>query len=221
MKVERKTDLIYEWMRRSIIRLEIRPGAPIVEKDICARFGASRTPVREAVQKLADEDLVRVFPQSGTFVRHLSLNAAEEGFIIRRALEIEGIRRASGRITDEQLDKLNDNVETMRRMLEAGRQSDYIDQDDAFHAEIANASGLTNLWKFVFQAKVHLDRLRHLTVPVPGHFQRVTDQHEAIVRALATRDADQAELSLRIHLESSFAVMADLKGTESNLFAED
>ena len=84
-------------LRRAIVRLEMAPGSAISEKDICARFDVSRTPVREALQRLAEEDLVDIFPHSGTWVSRISFALAEEGFVLRRALEVESVRKASGR----------------------------------------------------------------------------------------------------------------------------
>ena len=98
-KAPRKSDQIYEFLRRGIVRLEMAPGSAISEKDICARFDVSRTPVREALQRLAEEDLVEIFPHSGTWVSRISFALAEEGFVLRRALEVESVRRASATIT--------------------------------------------------------------------------------------------------------------------------
>ena len=72
----------------------MEPGSAIQEKDICVQFDVSRTPVREALQRLAEEDLVNIYPHSGTFVSRISFKVAEEGFILRRALEIESVRKA-------------------------------------------------------------------------------------------------------------------------------
>jgi len=65
---------------------------------------------------------------------------------------------------------------------------------------------------------VHLDRMRQLSAPVPGHLAVVTEQHDTIVRALANRNADQAELAMRIHLDTSFAVMARMYEDQRGLF---
>jgi len=193
-----KADQVYELLRHSIIMLEIQPGAPIVEKDICAELSVSRTPVREAVQKLAEEGLVNVIPHSGTYVSHISFQVAEEGFVIRRALEIESVRRAA------------------QRFDEAGGR-----ELDALHAKIAQMSGMPRIWKFITLAKVHLDRMRQLSAPVPGHLAMVTEQHAAIVAAIRAGKPDQAELAMRIHLESSFDVMARLYQERTSMFSQE
>ena len=215
-----KSEQIYESLRRAIVRLEMPPGAPVSEKDICTSFEVSRTPVREALQRLAEEDLVEILPHSGTWVSRISFALAEEGFVLRRALEVESVRKASERIGEAELRQLDELIGRMRQVLREDRLDDYLEVDDAFHAAIARISGYPRIWKFIGLAKVHLDRMRQLSAPVPGHLAEVTEQHAAIVQALARRNALQAELAMRIHLDSSFEVMAAMYPDKAGLFAE-
>jgi GntR family transcriptional regulator, rspAB operon transcriptional repressor len=216
-----KSDQIYEFLRRSIVRLELEPGSAILEKDICASFDVSRTPVREALQRLAEEDLVNIYPHSGTWVSRISFKVAEEGFVLRRALEIESVRKACERVTGDGIAQLNGIIGRMRVILGEGRLEDYLEEDDGFHSTIARMSGYPRIWKFITLAKVHLDRMRQLSAPVPGHLAEVTEQHHAIAQALERRNAMQAELAMRIHLDSSFAVMAGMYEDKAALFADD
>lgn len=221
-RAPQKADQVYELLRRSIILLEIQPGAPIVESDICAQLSLSRTPVREAVLRLADEGLVNVLPHSGTYVSRISYQVAEEGFIIRRALEIESVRRAALRYDEASGKELDAIITTMRELVASGHLEQYLDADDVFHSAIARISGLPRIWRFITLAKVHLDRMRQLSAPVPGHLAMVTEQHAAIAAAVAAGKPDQAELAMRIHLESSFDVMSKLYRERNSMFsAED
>lgn len=213
-----KAQQIYEFMRRAIILLEMAPGSAVIEKDICLANGVSRTPVREAVQKLADEGLVIVVPQSGTYVSGISFQLAEEGFVIRRALEIEGVRRAALRSNDEAVTRLQSILDRMRRILADNALATYLSADDEFHGSIAELSGMTRLWRYISMAKVDLDRMRQLSAPIPGHLERVTRQHEQIVDAIRRGSPDQSELAMRIHLESSFEVMASMIKGSDDLF---
>ena len=203
-----KAEQIYEKLRQSIVRMAMIPGAAISEKELCLQYGVSRTPVREALKRLVDEDLVDVFPHSGTYVSKISYDVAEEGFVIRRALEIESIRRAVTFVTDADIARLDALIAAMRDILRRDALRDYIEVDDAFHSAIAEISRYPRIWKFINLVKAHLDRMRQLSAPVPGHLAEVTEQHAAIVRALERRNADQAELAMKIHLDASFAVMS-------------
>ena len=216
-----KSEQIYDSLRRAIVRLEIQPGSAVQEKDICASFDVSRTPVREALQRLAEEDLVNIYPHSGTFVSRISFKMAEEGFVLRRALEVESIRKACENVTAEAIAELDGIIARMRVILAEDRLEDYLDIDDSFHAAIARMSGYPRIWKFITLAKVHLDRMRQLSAPVPGHLAEVTEQHAAIAQAVERRNAMQAELAMRIHLDSSFAVMAGMYEDKAALFSDE
>ena len=219
-KVSGKPDQIYETLRRAIVRLEMEPGSAISEKELCGRFEVSRTPVREALQRLAEEDLVDIHPHSGTWVSRISFALAEEGFVLRRALEVESVRRAAALVTEAGIAELDGLIARMRLTLRDDRLADYLEVDDAFHAAIARISAYPRIWKFIGLAKVQLDRMRQLSAPVPGHLAEVTEQHAAIVQALARRNAMQAELAMRIHLDSSFEVMAAIYPGQPAMFAE-
>ncbi|MGD0733459.1 MAG: GntR family transcriptional regulator [Terracidiphilus sp.] len=216
---QQKADQVYELIRRSIIMLEMEPGAPIDEKSICSQLSVSRTPIREAIQRLAEEGLVNVVPHSRTYVSRISFEVAEEGFIIRRALEIESVRRATLRYSYAAGAGLDAVLMRMRKLLKSKQLHRYLDEDDALHSTIARMSGMPRIWKFINVAKVHLDRMRQLSAPVPGHLAMVTEQHAAIVAAVRSGKPDQAELAMRIHLESSFEVMTRLYHERTNMFA--
>lgn len=214
-----KADQIYELLRREIVHLHMPPGSAIAEKALCLQHGVSRTPVREALQRLAEEGLVKVQPHAGTYVSKIDEAVAEEGFVIRRALEIEGVRRGADLVTDQDVARLDGLIRRMRAILASHALDSYLDVDDAFHAAIADISRFPRIWKFITAAKVHLDRMRQLSAPVPGHLEEVTRQHEAIVRALERRNADQAELAMRIHLDGSYAVMRAMHQDDRYLIA--
>ena len=107
----------------------------------------------------------------------------------------------------------------MQELLDTDQLDRYLDEDDNLHSAIARMSWMPRIWKFITMAKVHLDRMRQLSAPVPGHLAMVTEQHVAIVAALRSGKPDQAELAMRIHLESSFDVMTRLYHQRTNMFA--
>lgn len=171
--------------------------------------------------RLADEGLIDVAPHSGTYVSKISFQTAEEGFIIRRALEIEGVRRAALSADMQGLSELEVIIQEMRQIIEKKDYEIYIDADDALHHTLARLSGVTRLWKYINMAKIDLDRMRQLSASVPRHLEEVTEQHAQIVAAVRSGSPDQAELSMRVHLDSSFDVMAGLLKNGSELFAEE
>ena len=88
-------ETIYQTLRTDIIRMRLRPGERLSEKELGLRFGTSRTPVREAIVRLVDDGLIEVRPQRGTYVARISLQAVQRARFVRSALELAIIREAA------------------------------------------------------------------------------------------------------------------------------
>ena len=132
----------YRILRHAIITLKMPPGAVIVEKEITDHLGISRTPVRDAIRQLADERLVNIRPQSGTYVALIDRHQLEEGRLIRRALEVEGIKLALQRIDDAAIERLRDLLVLQERAADKARHEDFIAYDDQFHQAISEIERL-------------------------------------------------------------------------------
>src|SRR6516164_6610043 len=88
-----KTERVYSALRRRIRELDLPPGAPLRKEEIAAELSVSRAPVSEAIARLAEEGLVEVFPQHGSFVAPIRSVEVRESLFIRTALETEAMRR--------------------------------------------------------------------------------------------------------------------------------
>lgn len=212
-------DQVYALLRRTIVTLRLPPGAAIVEKDITRQLGISRTPVRDAVRLLAEEGLVDIRPQSGTFVALINQQQLEEGRLIRKALEIEGIRLAVTRATPAAIDSLYNLIDLQERAAGRGDHVAFIDYDDRFHRQISEMSGHLRLWKVINGVKAQLDRLRLMTAPLPGQNRRVLGQHRAIADALQKRNAERAVRALEHHLDDAYAQLAKVMAQHREAFA--
>ena len=209
---------VYRLLRQAIITLRLPPGATIIEKQITDRLGISRTPVRDALRQLADEGLIHVKPQSGTFVALIDRQQLEEGRLIRRALEVEGIKLAVARVAESDIDRLKDILALQERAAQRNRYPEFIAGDDQFHRAISELSGFPRLWRVISGAKAQLDRVRHLSAPLPGQSDRVLRQHRAIVAALAKRDPEQSVRALSHHLDDAYDRIAVLLRDQKELF---
>ena len=197
--------VIYRDLRGEIVSLLRKPYDPLNEKQIAATYGVSRTPVREALLKLADEGLIEVYPQSGTFVSRIPLDRLPEAFAIRKALEEATVRYAAQRATRSQTALLQANLELQREMEEAGNLEGFHEADEAFHKLIAEIAGYPGFWPVIQQVKIQVDRVRRLTLPLQGRIGVVIAEHVKIVEAIAGNDAECAVAALAYHL-------ADLEG---------
>ncbi|PWC32717.1 GntR family transcriptional regulator [Azospirillum sp. TSO35-2] len=202
---------IYRDLRDDIVSLKRKPGEPVIEKQVAETYGVSRTPVREAMLKLADEGLVEVFPQSGTFVARIPLGALPEAIAIRRALEEATVRYAAEQATGSQIALLRATLERQREREAAGDMDGFHDADEDFHALLAEISGYPGFWAMTQQVKRQIDRYRHLTLPVAGRMSKALAEHTAIVAAIADHDPDRAVAALRQHLTDLQLGIADVQ----------
>ena len=182
--------------------LRLKPGDPISEKEVAARYGVSRTPVREAIQRLADERLVEIFPQSGTFVARIPYGDLPEAMVIRKALETASVRLATEKATRSQLLALATIVEQQREAAEVNDRGAFHRADEAFHAKIAEISGFPGIWRQVLQVKVQVDRYRRLTLSQEGRMAQVIADHERILAGITAGNPQDAEIGMALHLDA-------------------
>jgi GntR family transcriptional regulator, rspAB operon transcriptional repressor len=195
----------YAVLRRRILTCDLEPGALIDEKAIAAELRMSRTPVREALKRLADEGLVEVRAQAHTLVKPIDRKRIYEAYLIRRALEMESVAQAARRSTLQSRHQLQDIHMLHKRALQRRRYVDAIDLDDRFHRTLSEISDLPHLWQTIDVSKAHLDRLRYLTVPRIGQGEATLIQHQAIIKAVAKGDDDAARKAMADHLDKAYA----------------
>jgi GntR family transcriptional regulator, rspAB operon transcriptional repressor len=212
--------LIYRELREDIVSMRRKPGEPIVEREIALAHGVSRTPVREALLRLADEHLIEIFPQSGTFVARIPVSALPEAILMRAALEQTTARLAAERADAAQVRYLYELLERQRRVQARGARDLFHEADEAFHAAIAQTAGHPGIWQFIEQVKMQVDRYRHLTLPVPGRMKRVLAEHAAIVGAVEAHDGPGAAAAMAAHLENLRASIGDVRELNPDYFVD-
>jgi DNA-binding GntR family transcriptional regulator len=198
---------VYLCLRQRIVEMSMLPGARIVERDIAEEFGTSRTPVHEAVQRLADEGLVEVVPRSGTFVARIPLDALEEAMLVRGALETAIIEKAAQRCTPDGVARLREILGQQAAAVESNDQRAFHRSDEMFHAALAELSGYPGVWPIILQAKTQIDRYRQLTLPLEGRMRDVLDEHTEVVAAIASGDPARAVHAMQDHLDHVLPVL--------------
>jgi DNA-binding GntR family transcriptional regulator len=200
---------IYRVLRRDVVTLRLKPGMRLSENELAARFGTSRAPVREALIRLADEGLIDVRPQRGSFVSRISLRAMEQARLVREALEVVIIRRAA----EARLPKsaLKACEAAIAAQIEARDDPErFISADDEFHRAFAEAASLGGIWSIIEREKVQFDRVRILSLPRVTPVDVLIAQHRAILKAVLDGDPDQAEQAIRAHLSEVLRIADDL-----------
>jgi DNA-binding GntR family transcriptional regulator len=198
---------VYLWLRRRIVEMDMLPGTRVVERDIAEEFGTSRTPVHEAVQRLADEGLIEIVPRSGTFVARIPLDALEEANLVRHALEMAIIEKAAQRVQPADTARLRDILAEQEAAIASNDFASFHRTDERFHALLAELSGYPGVWPIIQQAKTQMDRYRQLTLPLEGRMPGVLEEHRAVVEAIEARDPEKAVAAMREHLDHVMPVL--------------
>jgi DNA-binding GntR family transcriptional regulator len=206
----RLSDQAYTALRGQIVSGALVPGAQLAEAEIAASLGISRTPLREALLRLADEGLMTIYPQAGSFVAPISLEAMAEAQFVREHLECAVIRELAERIDGAGVAALWRIIDEQQAACGAQQAERFYERDEALHAAFAEGVGRLGVWRIIQQGKVHLDRVRVLSLPVADHMPRLIRQHRAIVEAVAAHDPAAAEAALRQHLREVFATVEQL-----------
>lgn len=197
---------LYRLLRDRIVKGDLAPGVRISESEIAASYKVSRQPVREAFIKLAEESLVEVRPQRGTYVRRISVPAVMTARFVREAVEADIVRAAARAITPNILALLDSNLVAQRAVVDSDDPSRFMELDEAFHRLLAEAAGQPAIWDILEDLKTQMDRVRHIsTRQFPR--ERLIDQHAAIAAALRSGDPAAAEAEMRTHLKG---VLTDL-----------
>lgn len=210
----------HQLLRRAIISARLPPGLTLSENELAARLGVSRTPVREALGRLAEEGLVDVFPQYGTFVAPIRLAEVLEARFIREALECAVIREAAASPGSDLLRRLRRLIEAQREAAAVHDLDAFLDRDEDFHRAFSEATGHLRVWKVIQGEKYQMDRIRFLSLPRIQSLPELIEQHEAMVDAVEAGDAAAAEAVMRRHLRAIFKAIEELSESQPELFAE-
>lgn len=192
---------VYTRVRRAIITLAMLPSEALSEKELSLQFGVSRTPVREALIRLADEGLIDILPQRGSFVAPIRIKDVEEAQFIRESLEVAIMKRLAKRCSPQFKEDIKANLAQQERAVAQGDGDLFLDLDEAFHRSFCEEAGLSKSWRVIQMVKMQMDRVRYLSLPDPSHLQTLLAQHWAIARAIELGEPDLASKAMAAHLQ--------------------
>jgi DNA-binding GntR family transcriptional regulator len=191
-------DQVYALLRKLIINLSLPPEAGLVEQEVASVLKVSKTPVREAIIRLAREGLVNVIPKSGSYVTPVSLDRYLEACFVRTHLEAGCIRRlATHGVTLADQVRLKAYLAEKEVALRNNDDNKFFELDESLHQCFFDLAGLSGVWRVMNFAKAELDRVRHLKRQF-GIRQRalVIEEHAALIKAIIDRDPVTAEQAL-------------------------
>jgi len=193
--VDLAADRAYLAIRGLIVSLELPPGAVIDERGLMQRLGLGRTPVREALRRLAQEQLVEVFPRRGMFVTNVDVRDLARISEVRLALEPEAARLAAERATEEEredLAALGDRIK---------RGADLMGLDEQIHRAIYRAARNDLLEKTLGEYYVLAHRIWMIALDRANELEEAVEAHRDLIQAITVGNGDRAAEIMRAHVE--------------------
>lgn len=213
-------DWVYEQMREAIFDHRLKPGDRLSVPAFAARFGASRSPVREAVQRLVHQGLAEEVKNKGAIVASLSPGDLAAMYQVRLVLEVLAGQLAVERCTTQDLNNLEATLATHTEAVASHDVSTFMEADAQFHRQIRESTGNKLLQEFLDLLQERIRIAMHSTSVTVGP-EASLKEHEAILKALKERDAAGVAESTRNHihrlmntLEKTPAVIVEASGPE-------
>ncbi|MGH6899335.1 MAG: GntR family transcriptional regulator, partial [Geminicoccaceae bacterium] len=192
-------DSIHAKIYGAIVEQLLPPGTKLGEESLCAIFGVSRTLIRRVLQRLASEHVVESWPHRGAFVARPSVEEAREVFEARRALEAHVIERLAHGLSAADAERLRRHVTAERQAHAAGHRRRLIRRSGEFHLLLAELAGNRAIARFLREL-VSRTSLIIAVYEAPGETCCSVDEHAEVIEALASRRAEVADQTMRVHL---------------------
>jgi len=214
-----KADAVYGELKEAILSGALEPGSLIDKASLCEKLGVSRFPVSAAVARLAYDRLVDVAPQHGSFVARISLDDVRERLFIRSALEGEIAAEAARRMTRADKDALMANAKEQAKAVADEDRATFYALDVAFHRILTARLRMARASDVLESLRVHLERMRRLTMSTSGQLRASLNEHSAIAAAIEAKDPAAARDAMKHHLSTTGARLETLAKQQPDLFS--
>ncbi len=202
-------DELLERLRAMIIDGDLAPGDKVPEKELCERFGVSRTPLREALKVLANDGLVKLTPNRGAMIADLTLEDLEEAFPVMGALEALSGEMACANITDAEIATIKKLHLEMVAHYEARELKPYFRTNQKIHEMLLSAAGNQTLSALYRGLEGRIRQARYLANMSTSRWTQAVREHEQIIAALEARNGAELGAILKSHLANKFETVKE------------
>lgn len=195
-------DVTYQHIRRDIMDLSLEPGTALSVRKIADLYKVGRTPAREALMRLQKDNLVHIYPQSGTVISKLSIRQIEEELFIRKTLELASVDdfiRCKGPLVTDAMEYI---IGQQKKSLLLETTKEFFAQDNNFHRLIFEMAGKILAWKTINTISSHYNRFRYLTVGDKQMDWKMLEQHEQLLSAAKADKPDEMRRILAAHIDN-------------------
>ncbi len=193
-------DMVYRALRKAIFEEELKAGDRLVETKLAEMMGVSRTPVREALQKLETEGLVKHLPRRGVVVQGIQIEDVIEIYAIREALETAAVSFIVDHITPAEKKELFRLLDEMKQLAKTEGIEELFQKSQEFNELLLRSSKMPRLINLVNTYKEYLTKFRKVTMSKEPRKFDALSEHEAILRAIDRRDIREAQELMRHHI---------------------
>lgn len=196
------TEWAYETIKESILNLKAKPSSMLHIEKLATQLDISRTPVREALMRLQSDGLVRVVPRVGFFVTDMITSDLAELFEVREWLESNAIAKAATRLTDDDLNFLDELLESTARAIERNDHNQYLENEELFHGLFLERCGNKHLLDVMKSLDNMTRRERVLSVSSPENVRQSLAEHRRIVAAVQKGSPEESRKAMAEHIEA-------------------
>lgn len=200
---------VFDVLEEEIISGALVKGQIVTENELSARLEVSRTPIRGALRRLAEEGLVEIAPNRRVTVIGISTDDLIDAYRIRIRLEGLSSALATERMTDEEKKKLSDFVELSEYYLSKKDTENLKLLDTQFHSMIYRASGNRMLCRILSEIHRNITRYRKMSLAVPGRLESSVEEHREILNAILRGDSVEADRLTSCHIERALNNIAN------------
>lgn len=203
-------DVVFNTLREAILKGDLKPGERLMELQLAAQLGVSRTPIREAIRMLEQEGLAVTMPRKGAEVAKMTLKGMEDVLEVRAALDELASQLACERMTEAQMERLQARKADFEKSLATGNVKAIAEADVNFHDVIYEATGNPKLVNMLNNLREQIYRYRVEYLKDEKNYPKLIEEHEAIYQALIQRNKEAARVSIGEHVENQAIAVKEI-----------
>lgn len=212
-------EYVYRFLKQSIVDLDLPPGQSISEQDIATQLNVSRTPVREAFIKLAQENLLDIVPQKGTYVSLIDIDQVEESRFVRQTLEKEVMLQACTSFPADELFQLQSSLALQELCISEKNYHRFFELDETMHGLIFTGCKKNRTWNLLQLMNAHYNRVRVLSLKTKElKWDQLLKEHQELVKAIRNRDLAAGKKAIDVHLTKVLIDLEYIRKEHGNYF---
>lgn len=200
-------DVVFNTLREAILRGDLRPGERLMELQLAAKLGVSRTPIREAIRMLEQEGLAVTVPRKGAQVAKMTEKDMEDVLVIRASLDKLAVELACDVITEQQLEQLEEAARNFETVSKTTDLKKIAEADVAFHDVIYEATGNAKLVVMLNNLREQLYRYRVEYLKDASNYPELIREHQAMIKGIREKDKDNVAQVMQEHVWNQVMAM--------------